>query len=144
MGNMNKMKKKKGILSLSFWFIPLSHHFSSWLLLWLGSPCRLGWMENNSPDLKRNFSVFQGFGPQKPVTCISLSVTIHCSLWAGLCTSWDCLLLVFGTKSSFPFHNRAWRSRNFWHLSDPGTFLRILSQHEDPLVINENSTATTR
>lgn len=85
--------KKKVTLSLSFWFIPVFGYFSSQLLLWLGSSCRWGWMKNKFPGLKRNFSVLQGFCPQKPGMCTNLSETAAA---AGLCISWDFPLLVLG------------------------------------------------
>lgn len=81
MGNTNAVKNKSNII-IVFLVYPLSSHVRLWLLLWLGSSYRLGWMESTSPDLMGNFSVLQALCPQKPTTGTSFSGTIPCTWWA--------------------------------------------------------------
>ena len=134
--------KKEGILSLSFWFIPTFQYFRAAALAWFLLQVALNGNQFSQP--LRNFSGFQRCCPQKP---IDLSVTVHCAWWAvtmGLCTSWDFPLFVLGTlRVVLPPTRRPWQSRNFWRLSDTRAIFWILNQHEDRLIINKNSKATT-
>lgn len=142
MGNMNGIKKKYVILVLRVYPVV---SFSSRLLLWLALPVGEAAWKTSFLTLRGVFQRSEGFCPQRPIMCVHLSEQL---MPLVSCRSQTQRILTFfslrtwRTKSPFISHNRAWPSRDSWHWSDARASFGILRQHEDRLIIIENSKVT--